>query len=199
VPTRNLPPPPLPEQHVEVGAAPGFPREEFGALVRRLPAYARLAWALARDPRISKARRLAVLAGAAYVISPIDLVPGIIPLVGQLDDLLVALGAIRLALDGLKPEFRAERLGSVGLSQADLDADLGTTRAIIGWLARSSVRVGRRLASEAATVAGQAAIAAGEVAGRAAQTAGQVADRARDVGVRLSERVRGKLPGRAGS
>src|SRR5688572_13937535 len=97
-----------------------FPREEFAALVKRIPNYARLAWALARDPRLSRARRAAVLAGAAYVLSPIDLVPGIIPVVGQLDDVLIALGAIRLALNGLKPEFRAQMLAAANLGQPDL-------------------------------------------------------------------------------
>jgi len=122
-----------------------FPMDAFGALVRRLPSYGRLALALARDPRLSRARRVAVLAGAAYVISPIDFVPGIIPVVGQLDDMLIALGAIRLALNGLKPEFRAEVLARAGLSKFDMDADLRTTGAIAGWLARSSVRVGVRV------------------------------------------------------
>jgi uncharacterized membrane protein YkvA (DUF1232 family) len=126
-----------------------FPRQEFGALVRRLPSYGRLAWALARDPRLSRARRAAVLAGAAYVISPIDLVPGIIPVMGQLDDLVVALAAIRIALDGLRPEVRAERLASVGLKQADLEADLRTTGAVAVWLGRAGLRIGRRLTSAA--------------------------------------------------
>jgi uncharacterized membrane protein YkvA (DUF1232 family) len=126
-----------------------FPRDEFGALVRRMPSYARLAWALARDPRLSRARRAAVLAAAAYVISPIDFVPGIIPVAGQLDDLLIALGAIRLALDGLKPEFRAERLAAAGMTQADLDADLRATGAIAGWMARAGLRTGRRVAAAA--------------------------------------------------
>lgn len=129
-----------------------FPRDEFGALIRRLPAYARLAWALARDPRLSRARRLAVLAGAAYVISPVDLIPGIIPLAGQLDDLFVALGTIRLALDGLKPEWRAERLAAVGLTQVQLDDDFRTTKALAAWIGRSGVRIGRQLATEAAEV-----------------------------------------------
>jgi uncharacterized membrane protein YkvA (DUF1232 family) len=123
------------------GAVDEFPREQFGELVRRLPRYGRLAWALARDPRVSKSRRLAVLAGAAYVISPVDLVPGFIPLAGQLDDLLVALGAIRLALDGLKPDWRAERLAAAGLTQAELDADIHTATASAAWMARSAARV----------------------------------------------------------
>lgn len=130
----------------------GFPRDEFAALVRRMPNYARLAWALARDPRLSRARRAAVLAAAAYVISPIDFVPGIIPVAGQLDDLLIALGAIRLALDGLKPEFRAERLAAAGMTQADLDADIRATGAIAGWLGRAGLRTGRRVAAAALDV-----------------------------------------------
>lgn len=133
--------------------ADDFPMEAFGAMVRRMPSYARLAWALARDPRLSRARRAAVLAGAAYVLSPIDFVPGIIPVVGQLDDMLIALGAIRLALNGLKPEFRAQRLAAAGLAQADLDADLRTTGAIAGWLARSTFRVSVRVGRGALDVA----------------------------------------------
>ena len=123
------------------GAAEHFPRDEFGVLLRRLPAYGRLGWALARDPRVARSRRLAVLGAAAYVISPVDLIPGFIPLAGQLDDLVVALGAIRLALDGLKPEWRAERLAAAGLTQVELDTDIHTTTAAAVWMARSVARV----------------------------------------------------------
>lgn len=155
--------------------APGFPREEFGALIRRLPAYARLAWALARDPRLSKARRAAVLAGAAYVISPIDLVPGVVPVLGQLDDLAIALGVIRVALDGLKPDVRAQRLASAGLSEADLAADIRLTRDIVVWLGRAGLRAGRRLASVAVDAGGKVGgqlIDAGRGAGRGARETG---------------------------
>ncbi len=124
-----------------------FPREDFGTLIRHMPSYAKLAWALARDPRLSRARRAAVLAGAAYVISPIDLIPGIIPVVGQLDDVLIALGVIRLALNGLKPEFRTQVLSNAGLTSGDLDADLRSTTHIAGWIARSGIRIGEKLGS----------------------------------------------------
>jgi uncharacterized membrane protein YkvA (DUF1232 family) len=132
-----------------------FPRDEFGILVRHLPAYGRLAWSLARDPRLSRLRRLALAAAAGYVLSPIDLVPGIIPVAGQLDDLLVALGAIRVALDGLKPEVRAEKLASVGLTQADLDADLRATKEALIWLGRSGVRLARRTGARVRAGAGR--------------------------------------------
>ena len=133
----------------------GFPREEFGALVRRLPKYGRLAWALARDPRLSRVRRAAVLAAAAYVVSPIDLVPGVIPVAGQLDDLLIALAAIRLALDGLKPEVRAERLAAAGLSQDDVATDFRTAVDIGRWMGRTGLRLGRDAARSALEVSAQ--------------------------------------------
>ena len=135
-----------------------FPREEFATLIRRLPAYARLSWALARHPHLSRARRALVLAGAAYVISPIDLIPGIIPVVGQLDDLLVALGAIRLALNGLKPEFRTEVLTAAGLTEADLGTDVRTTAGIVAWLGRSSMRLGARVTRDAVDIGREAAV-----------------------------------------
>lgn len=135
-----------------------FPREEFATLIRRLPAYARLSWALARHPHLSRARRALVLAGAAYVISPIDLIPGIIPVVGQLDDLLVALGVIRLALNGLKPEFRIEVLTAAGLTEEDLGTDVRTTAGVVAWLGRSSVRLGARVTREAVEIGREAAV-----------------------------------------
>lgn len=139
--------PPRPSTASGEGPVNGFPTAEFGALLKRLPRYARLAWTLGRDPRLSRTRRAALLAAAAYVASPIDVVPGIIPVLGQLDDMAVALSAIRFALGGLPPEARAASLAEAGLTQADLDADVRATGEIAGWLARSGWKVGRRVAS----------------------------------------------------
>lgn len=144
-----------PQPQPQPGALTGFPKDEFAALVKRLPRYGRLAWALARDPRLSRMRRAAVLAAAAYVVSPIDVVPGIIPVAGQLDDLLIALAAIRVALDGLQPEVRAQRLAAVGLAQDDVSRDFRTAVDLGKWMGRSGVRIGRRLAESAIQVGGQ--------------------------------------------
>jgi uncharacterized membrane protein YkvA (DUF1232 family) len=121
-----------------------FPRERFIALVRRLPAYARLAWRLSRDPRLSRGRRTAVAAAAAYLISPIDLVPGIIPVAGQLDDAAVALLGLRFALRGLPAADREAHLDASGLAAADLDHDLGTVRLGAAWMLRRGGRIGLR-------------------------------------------------------
>lgn len=124
------------------GADDPFPRERFLALIRRVPAYGRLAWRLARDPRLSGRRRTAVAAAAAYLVSPIDLVPGIIPVAGQLDDAAVALLGLRFALRGLSAEDRAAQLEASGLIAANLDDDLATVRTGAAWLLRRGGRVG---------------------------------------------------------
>ena len=144
-----------------------FPSDAFGALVRRVPRYARLAFALGRDPRIAKARRAAVLAGAVYLVSPIDLIPGIVPVLGQLDDLLVVLVALRIALDGLSPERRRAHLAAAGLGEEDLASDVRTVGVSTAWVVRRGARVGRRVVTTGARGAARGARWAGRSAARA--------------------------------
>lgn len=134
---------------VTSGTAAPFPRGPVLALVRRLPAYARLIWALSRDERIPAARRAALLGAGAYLVSPIDLVPGIIPVVGQLDDVLIVLAALRLALSGLTDAQREEHLRLAGLAEADLAADVAALEDATRWLIVHGLRAGRRVARTA--------------------------------------------------
>jgi uncharacterized membrane protein YkvA (DUF1232 family) len=54
----------------------------------------RLAWALVRDPRIPCAVRAIPVLLVLYLAMPLDLVPDFLPVIGQLDDLLIlAIGA----------------------------------------------------------------------------------------------------------
>jgi uncharacterized membrane protein YkvA (DUF1232 family) len=144
-----------------------FPRERVAAMLRRMPAYLRLSWHLAKDPLLSKARRTAVVAAAGYIASPIDLVPGVVPLLGQLDDLAVALAALKLALDGLSPGRRRQHLEAVGLSDADLAEDLRTLGATTAWLARSGLRVTGRVMRAGGRVAATGAATAARTTRRA--------------------------------
>ena len=121
-----------------------FPTERLLALVRRLRCYARLAWRLGRDPGLSRGRRAAVMGAAAYLASPIDLVPGIIPVAGQLDDAAVGLLALRFALRGLPQADQAAHLAAVNVSQADIEADLTTVRHSAAWIVRRGGRLTAR-------------------------------------------------------
>lgn len=69
-------------------------------------------WLAARDRRVPLYAKLVAGAVAAYALSPIDLIPDFIPVLGYLDDLLIVplgiLLAIRLVPGDLMAEFRAE-------------------------------------------------------------------------------------------
>ena len=172
------------------GGGDPFPRDRFLALVGRLPRYLRLAVGLAGDPRLPRSRRAALLVAAAYLASPVDLVPGIIPVVGQIDDIAVALLALRAALRALDPATREEQLEAAALVPEDLDADLATLGATAAWLGRRSIAVGRRLG----TLALSASMAAGRAGIRVARRGVPIAVRS---GSRLA-RTAGSALARAG-
>ena len=52
---------------------------------------------LRRDPRVPRRARLAIILAGLWVISPIDLIPEFIPVIGPLDDVVVVALALRYA------------------------------------------------------------------------------------------------------
>jgi uncharacterized membrane protein YkvA (DUF1232 family) len=66
-------------------------------LLRALPDLVRLIARLVGDPLLPRAAKIALGAAMVYLASPIDLIPDFIPLVGYLDDLLLA----ALLVDGV--------------------------------------------------------------------------------------------------
>jgi len=60
------------------------------ALLRALPDMARLLTNLIADPVLPRAAKIALAAAAIYLASPFDLIPDFLPIVGYLDDVLVA-------------------------------------------------------------------------------------------------------------
>jgi uncharacterized membrane protein YkvA (DUF1232 family) len=171
-----------------VSTSDPFPRDPFAALVRRVPAYGRLAWRLGRDPMISKARRAAVVAAAGYLVSPVDAVPGFIPVLGQLDDILVVFAALRLALDGLDPDRRRAHLAAVGLLEDDLATDLRTVGSTSAWVGRAAARTGVRMARSGLRLTARGV---GRTARAVRQRTGHPALAPADDGPRLSTHVDG--------
>ncbi|WP_293462108.1 YkvA family protein [Phenylobacterium sp.] len=73
-------------------------------------------WIAARSPRTPVAAKIVAGAVAAYALSPIDLIPDFIPILGYLDDIvIVPLGialAIRMIPAALMADFRAEAVST---------------------------------------------------------------------------------------
>jgi len=66
-------------------------------LIMLVPNFLKLLYRLMSDSRVPSRNKVLVGAAIAYIISPVDIVPDFIPLLGQVDDLLV----IALVLKGL--------------------------------------------------------------------------------------------------
>ena len=76
--------------------------------VLALPNILKLLARLVPDPRVDRRRRLVALGAVAYAVSPVDLIPEAIPVLGKVDDLVVAILAVRMLLDGAQEELLAE-------------------------------------------------------------------------------------------
>ena len=66
--------------------------------LRMLLSHARLAGRLLREPRVPLLAKAVPLLAALYLVSPLDLVPDVLPLLGQVDDLSLILGALAVFL-----------------------------------------------------------------------------------------------------
>jgi uncharacterized membrane protein YkvA (DUF1232 family) len=62
-----------------------------------LPACATTARRLRRDPRVPTSAKIAVAIAGLWVLSPIDLIPEFLPIIGPLDDVVVVALALRYA------------------------------------------------------------------------------------------------------
>src|SRR5712691_3572734 len=87
----------------------------MGVLVQRLKARAHLLkrdtialYLVARDPRTPWYAKVLAAAVVAYALSPIDLIPDFIPVLGYLDDLILVPAGIALVLRLVPAEVMAD-------------------------------------------------------------------------------------------
>jgi uncharacterized membrane protein YkvA (DUF1232 family) len=86
---------------------PNF-RERLRGWARALKQDTLVVYYAARDPRTPWAVRLFALGVAAYALSPIDLIPDFIPVLGYLDDLLIVPLGIAFVLRWLPEAVKAD-------------------------------------------------------------------------------------------
>jgi uncharacterized membrane protein YkvA (DUF1232 family) len=100
----------------------------FLPLAPRVPVYGRLLVSLLGDERVPRSRKIMLALAAGYVLSPWDLVPDWVPLVGGLDDVLVVVVAIDAFLAGLPPTLIDEKLAELDIPRGELEDDLHRVR-----------------------------------------------------------------------
>lgn len=101
-----------------------------------------------RDPRVPWYAKALAIAVAGYALSPIDLIPDFIPVLGLLDDIIIVPLGIMLVVWLIPPPIMAEHRASATAAQ---EAPVSRTAAIVvvsiwlvciclaGWLAWRSV------------------------------------------------------------
>jgi uncharacterized membrane protein YkvA (DUF1232 family) len=79
---------------------PGLARD----LATVLPACVTTARRLRKDPSVPRRVKVAVAFAGLWVLSPIDLIPEFLPVIGPLDDIVVVALALRYAAKRIPPE-----------------------------------------------------------------------------------------------
>lgn len=89
---------------------PPSTRSRYAKLKRRAAKLKRQIWALFlawKDPGTPALAKIVIAATVAYAVSPVDLIPDFIPVLGQLDDLVILPLLIMLAIRLIPPEVAA--------------------------------------------------------------------------------------------
>lgn len=76
-------------------------------MIRALLDQVMLTWRLIRDPRVPLWAKGIPLLAVVYILSPIDVIPDVLIVLGQLDDLGILIGAMRL-FESVAPAYIVE-------------------------------------------------------------------------------------------
>lgn len=123
-------------------------KEEDGIilLILKIPNYTKLLFALYKDKDIAPKHKAVLSAGIAYSVSPVDLVPGIIPVAGQLDNIIIMLWSLKKVLSGVSEDIRERHLKNAGITMADIETDSKVAKKTLKAIGKGTVRLVRNSA-----------------------------------------------------
>ena len=78
-----------------------------------LPNLVRLYWRLLRDPRVSIWPKALLVGALAYVVLPFDIIPDMLPWIGEVDDLVIVLAAARYFIRWCPPDLVREHARAI--------------------------------------------------------------------------------------
>ena len=107
--------------------------ERSPALVERLRVGAHAVWLAARDPRVPWTARALALLIAAYALSPIDLIPDFIPVIGLLDDAILIPAGLWLVARLVPDELMAEHRATAEAAASRPVSWAGISLVLLGW------------------------------------------------------------------
>lgn len=120
--------------HRSGGPAEGLGLKRLRAWAFALRRDAHAVWLAARDPRTPWLAKAVALAVAAYALSPIDLIPDFIPVLGLLDDLILVPGGLWLALRLIPAEVLAAHRAAAEAAARRPVSRVAAALVIAGWI-----------------------------------------------------------------
>ena len=93
--------------------------EQLKARARALKKEVFAVYLAAKDPRTPWYAKAIAFCAIAYALSPIDLIPDFVPILGYLDDLLIVPAGITLAIRLIPPEVLEEARGKATNSSVE--------------------------------------------------------------------------------
>lgn len=125
----------------------------FVPLASRAPIYGRLLVELVRDARVPLKSKAVLGAAAAYIVSPIDLIPDFVPFFGRVDDAAVLVLAVDYFLEAVPRELVMEHMNDLGIDGRALERDLEAARRAVPRPVRMAIRRLPNLANRASMMA----------------------------------------------
>ena len=112
----------------------------FVPIASRAPIYGRLFLELVRDGRVPWSRKVLLGLAAAYVASPIDLVPDFVPFISRIDDVAVVVLALDAFLESVPRELMIEKMYSLGIDGRELERDMEAARRFLPTPIRAAAK-----------------------------------------------------------
>lgn len=106
-------------------------RRMLSDAVLLLPNLIKLVGRLLKDPRVPRRAKISIGVAAAYVVSPIDLIPEVIPVLGWIDDVLVVMMALDSLIDRAGPEIVEEHWDGPGDVLVLIQEAIAASRALV--------------------------------------------------------------------
>lgn len=88
----------------------------------------------ARDPRTPWYAKGLIVLIVAYALSPLDLIPDFIPVLGYLDDLILIPGGLWLAMRMVPPEVLVEARSMAAAESAERTGKIGAAIIVLLWI-----------------------------------------------------------------
>lgn len=115
--------------------------KDIFSVIGKLPKYSKLLIKLYKSRDVRKRHKILLSMGIAYSLSPIELIPGIIPVAGQLDNLLVMLRCLEKVLSKTDEQTRDKYLQEEGITLEEIRDDIKLTSDTLKAIGRGTAKI----------------------------------------------------------